>query len=155
MEQFNKNQTAANDIYIDDGSKTYVIKNKQGKVLAEFCFRPSDTNIISRYKEVEKFFRNFKVTEEDPDIEKYGKEVIEQMDYLVNADTGNTFFGIMGPFSPMPDGTLFYEVCINAVCNVINKELDARLEKMHNRTLKYTQKYQRKPNYTKKRKYGR
>ena len=38
-----------NTMVIDDGSKTYTIENKQGKSLAEFCFRPADTNIISRY----------------------------------------------------------------------------------------------------------
>lgn len=153
MEEKTK-QAMINDIVIDDGSKTYKIKNKQGKVLAEFSFRPSDTNIISRYKEVEKFFKEFKIEEEDPDIKKYENEVIEQMDYLVNADTAGTFFGIMGAFSPMPDGTLFYETCINAVCNVINAELDTRLEKIQSRTGKYTDKY-RKPNYTKKHRYGK
>lgn len=128
MEQNNIQQN--NTIIIDDGSKTYTIKDRQGKALATFCFRPSDTNIISRYKEVEKFFRGFKVTEEDPDIEEYEKKVIAQMDYLVNAETGESFFGIMGPFSPMPDGSLFYEVCLNAVCNVINQELYGKLQMM-------------------------
>ena len=135
-----------NTMVIDDGSKTYTIENKQGKSLAEFCFRPADTNIISRYKAVS--------TEEDPDIQKYEKQVIEQMNYLVNADAGNAFFGIMGPFSPMPDGTLFYETCLDAVCNVINQELDVRLEKMQKRTGKYTKKYY-KPKRRKKSYHGR
>ena len=112
------------------------------------------TNIISRYKEVSKFFQNFVITEEDPDIQKYEKQVIEQMNYLVNADAGNAFFGIMGPFSPMPDGTLFYETCLDAVCNVINQELDVRLEKMQKRTGKYTKKYY-KPKRRKKSYHGR
>ena len=141
-----------NTMVIDDGSKTYTIENKQGKSLAEFCFRPADTNIISRYKEVSKFFQNFVITEE-PDIQKYEKQVIEQMNYLVNADAGNAFFGIMGPFSPMPDGSLFYETCLDAVCNVINQELDVRLEKMQKRTGKYTKKYY-KPKRRKKSYHG-
>ena len=37
-----------NEIIIEDGSKTYEIKNRQGKKLAEFCFRPADTNILAR-----------------------------------------------------------------------------------------------------------
>lgn len=76
------------------------------------------------------------------------------MNYLVNADAGNAFFGIMGPFSPMPDGTLFYETCLDAVCNVINQELDVRLEKMQKRTGKYTKKYY-KPKRRKKSYHGR
>lgn len=41
-----------NEIIIEDGSKTYEIKNRQGKKLAEFCFRPADTNILARYEDV-------------------------------------------------------------------------------------------------------
>ena len=87
-------------------------------------------------------------------IQKYEKQVIEQMNYRVNADAGSAFFGIMGPFSPMPDGTLFYETCLDAVCNVINQELDVRLEKMQKRTGKYTKKYY-KPRQRKKSYHGR
>lgn len=141
-----------NTIIIDDGSKTYEIKNRQGEKLAEFCFRPSDTNIISRYEDVRKFFDEFTVKEDD-DIAEVQEKVIEQMDYLVNADTKTTFFGIMGPFSPMPDGSLFCEICLNAVCNVIENELDTRLKKARGNVNKYTQKYH-KPNYTKKRRHG-
>ena len=68
-----------NTMVIDDGSKTYTIENKQGKSLAEFCFRPADTNIINRYKEVSKFLQNFAVTEEEPFIQKYEKHWIQQM----------------------------------------------------------------------------
>ena len=42
----------ANKIVVDDGSKVYTIKNKRGKVLGKFEFRPTDTNIVKRYEEV-------------------------------------------------------------------------------------------------------
>ena len=139
-----------NEIIIEDGSKTYEIKNRQGKKLAEFCFRPTDTNILSRYEDVRKFFDEFKIQDED-DVVECQQKVIEQLDYLVDADTGNTFFSIMGPFSPMADGTLFYEVCLNTVCSVINKEFDVRLEKTKSRVNKYTAKYRSSiSRYTKK-----
>ena len=136
-----------NEIVIDDGSKTYAIKNRRGKKLAEFCFRPADTNILTRYENVKKFFDEFRIQEDD-DITECQKKVIEQMDYLVDADTGNTFFSIMGPFSPMPDGSLFCEVCLDTVCGVISKEFDVRLEKVNSRVNKYTAKYH--TSYTKK-----
>lgn len=145
-------QEKTNEIVIDDGSKSYEIRNKQGKKLAEFSFRPADTNILTRYEEVRKFFDEFKI-EEDDDIVECQKKVIEQMDYLMGADTGNTFFSIMGPFSPMPDGSLFCEVCLNTACNVIGAEFDVRLEKAQSRVKKYTDKYHRR-NYTKKRRHG-
>lgn len=142
-------QKKTNEIVIDDGSKTYEIKNRQGKKLAEFCFRPADTNILTRYEDVKKFFDEFRIQEDD-DITECQKKVIEQMDYLVDADTGNTFFSIMGPFSPMPDGSLFCEVCMDTVCNVISKEFDVRLEKVNSRVNKYTAKYRTSGRHTKK-----
>lgn len=146
-------QNKTNDIFIDDGSKTYAIKNKQGEILEEFTFRPSDTNIINRYEEVKDFFKELDETDEKADVKEYEQKFIEQMNYLVNAETGNTFFSIMGPFSPMPDGSLFCEVCLNAVVDVINTEFDTRLEKTKSHMNKYLQKYQtpQSRNYTKKR----
>ena len=142
-------QKKTNEIVIDDGSKTYEIKNRQGKKLAEFCFRPADTNILTRYENVKKFFDEFRIQEDD-DIAECQKKVIEQMDYLVDADTGNTFFSIMGPFSPMPNGSLFCEMCMDTVCSVISKEFDVRLEKVNSRVNKYTAKYRTSGRYTKK-----
>lgn len=43
-----------NEIIIEDGSKTYEIKNRQGKKLAEFCFRPADTNILAQIRGCQK-----------------------------------------------------------------------------------------------------
>lgn len=144
-----------NEIIIEDGSKTYEIKNRQGKKLAEFCFRPADTNILARYEDVRKFFNEFKLQDED-DIVECQQKVIEQLDYLTDADTGNTFFSIMGPFSPMPDGSLFCETCLDTVCSVISKEFDVRLEKAKSHVNKYTAKYHssRRRCTKKKRRHG-
>ena len=111
-----------------------------------------NTNIINRYEEVKDFFKELDETDEKADVKEYEQKFIEQMNYLVNAETGNTFFSIMGPFSPMPDGSLFCEVCLNAV-DVINAEFDTRLEKTKSHMNKYLQKYQtpQSRNYTKKR----
>ena len=54
MEQIQNQDT--NTIVIDDGSKEYDIKNHYGENLAVFRFRPADTNIISRYEEVQQYF---------------------------------------------------------------------------------------------------
>ena len=147
MEQTNQN---TNTIVIDDGSKEYTIQNHRGEILAAFRFRPADTNIIARYKEVQKFFSKFELKEGES-LEDGEAKIIEQMDYLMGADTGSSFFSVMGPFSLMADGKLFIEVCMNSLCNVINKEFDVRLKMTQSRISKYTQKYQQnRPNYTKK-----
>lgn len=148
MEQ-TKNQDT-NIIVIDDGSKEYTIKNHYGEDLAVFRFRPADTNFISRYEEVQQYFANF-TTDENETVNECEQRVIEKMDYLMGADTGSTFFSIMGPFSPMANGKLFIEVCMDNLGEVINKEFDVRIKRTQSRVSKYTQKYQHKPNYTKKR----
>ena len=41
-----------NVIKINDGYKTYDIVNQDDKLLGQFSFNPSDTNIIKRHAEV-------------------------------------------------------------------------------------------------------
>lgn len=135
-----RDRNGGNEIIIDDGSKVFNIKNKHGKVLSRFIFRPADTNITQRYDEVRQFFEKFKAPDE-MSPEEIEQLFIEKLDYLVNADTKETFFGIMGPFSPMPDGRMFVEVCMDAICGVISRELDVRMKKTQSRVSKYTQKY--------------
>ncbi len=140
LRKYNGNKANSTDIVIDDGSKTYTIKNKNGEVLSKFVFRPSDTNITQRYEEVRKFFEEFKA-EDGMDPKSVEALFVEKFDYLVDADAKNTFFSIMGAFSPMPDGRPFFEVCMNAIGDVISKEFDIRMKKMQGRVSKYTQKY--------------
>lgn len=155
MEQtVNQNTQDMNTIVVDDGSKEFTIKNHRGEPLASFCFRPTDTNIITRYEEVQQFFAHFAPLENES-VNECEQRVIEKMDYLLRADTGSSFFSIMGPFSPMTNGKLFVEVCMDTLYNVINKEFDVRIKKAESRIGKYTQKYQpRKQNFTKKRRRG-
>lgn len=131
-----------NDIIIDDGSKVYNIKNKQGKMLGKFEFRPSDTNIVERYGEVVDFFNNFTVPENKDDaIKTAEKEMIDKMSYLIGADSKKAFFSIMGPFSALASGELFIENVIGAISKVIEKELSVRTKKVQRRMNKYVAKY--------------
>lgn len=135
-----KSQT--NDIIIDDGSKVYNIKNKQGKMLGKFEFRPSDTNIVKRYEEVVDFFNNFTVPEDtDQAIQTAEKEMTDKMSYLIGGDAGEAFFTIMGPFSALASGELFIENVLSAIAKVIEKELSVRTKKVQRRMNKYVAKY--------------
>ena len=132
----------SNDIVIDDGSKVYNIKNKQGKMLGRFEFRPSDTNIVKRYEEVVDFFNNFTVPEDtDRAIQTAEKEMTEKMSYLIGGDAGEAFFTIMGPFPALASGELFIENVLNAIAKVIEKELSVRTKKVQRRMNKYVAKY--------------
>lgn len=132
----------SNDIVIDDGSKVYNIKNKQGKMLGRFEFRPSDTNIVKRYEEVVDFFNNFTVPEDtDQAIQTAEKEMTDKMSYLIGGDAGEAFFNIMGPFSALASGELFIENVLSAIAKVIEKELSVRTKKVQRRMNKYVAKY--------------
>ena len=131
-----------NDIIIDDGSKVYNIKNKQGKMLGKFEFRPSDTNIVERYGEVVDFFNNFTVPENKDDaIKTAEKEMIDKMSYLIGADSKEAFFSIMGPVSALASGELFVENVLGAIAKVIEKEMDVRTKRVQRRMNKYAAKY--------------
>lgn len=131
-----------NDIIIDDGSKVYNIKNRQGKLLGKFEFRPSDTNIVKRYEEVVDFFNSFSLPEDtDQAMQTAEKEMTDKMSYLTGGDAGDAFFSIMGPFSALATGELFVENVLKAISKVIEKELSVRTQKVQRRMNKYVAKY--------------
>lgn len=135
-----KSQT--NDIIIDDGSKVYNIKNKQGKMLGRFEFRPSDTNIVNRYDEVVDYFNNFTIPEKtDQALRAAEKEITEKMSYLIGGNAEDAFFSIMGPFSALASGELFVENVLGAISKVIEKEMDVRTKRVQRRMNKYVAKY--------------
>lgn len=133
----------SNDIVIDDGSKVYNIKNKNGKMLGRFEFRPSDTNIINRYEEVVDFFNNFSMPEEKTGslIKEAENQIVEKMSYLIGGNAEEAFFSILGPFSALASGELFVENVLNAVSGVIERELSVRTKKVQRRMNKYVAKY--------------
>lgn len=131
-----------NDIVIDDGVKIYNIKNKQGKFLGKFEFRPADTNIVKRYEEVVDFFNNFTIPNDSDDAMKNAeKQIIDKISYLIGSDSEKAFFSILGPFSPLASGELFMENVVSAIANVIEKELSVRAPKVKRRMNKYVEKY--------------
>lgn len=134
----------SNDVIIDDGIKVYNIKNKQGKYLGKFEFRPADTNIVNRYEEVVNFFNNLSIPETEDNkeaVKKAESEVVEQMSYLIGGDAGQAFFSIMGAFSVLASGELFFENVLGAIANVIEREFSVRTKKLQRRMNKYVAKY--------------
>lgn len=145
-------------IIIDDGLKTYEIKNRKGKVLGTFSFNPSDVNIVYRYDEVVKDLEKLDISFEKAD-DKTGKteeEVIaenlkrldsvvyEKINYLLGEDVAESFFSIMGPFSPLPNGKYFIETVMGAIGQAIKSETGARVKKMNSKIRRHTQKYAKK-----------
>lgn len=134
----------SNDIVIDDGTKVYNIKNRQGKFLGKFEFRPADTNIVDRYEEVVDYFNNLTIPETEDateTVKRIEKESIEKMSYLIGADAQDAFFSILGAFSVLESGELFFENVLGAISKVIEREFSVRTGKLKNRMNKYVAKY--------------
>ena len=130
-------------IKINDGRVKIPIKNQFGETLGSIVFAPTDTNIVDRYEEVVRFWKNYKMPEVDS-IEaarKAEKEISEKMSYLINGDAEKAFFQVLGPFSPMDDGRIFLEIVIDSVAKVIEAKLNTNVTKVQRRVNKYVAKY--------------
>lgn len=141
----------ANKIVINDGYKTYDIENQDGKLLGQFSFNPSDTNIIHRHAEVvealEKLELDISTKADETNLNEIFKEVeavvYEKINYLLNVDVAENFFSIMGPFSPLASGQYFIESVIDAIGQAISAETGERVKKINSKIQKHTSKYHR------------
>lgn len=140
-----------NVIKINDGYKTYDIVNQDDKLLGQFSFNPSDTNIIHRHTEVvealEKLEMEISAKENNENLNEIFKEaekiVFEKINYLLNADIAESFFSIMGPFSPLASGQFFIETVLDAIGQAISAETGERVKKINSKIHKHTSKYHR------------
>ena len=140
-----------NKIVINDGYKTYDIENQDGKLLGQFSFNPSDTNIIHRHAEVvealEKLELDISAKKDETSLDEAFKAVeavvYEKINYLLNADVAENFFSIMGPFSPLASGQYFIESVIDAIGQAISAETGERVKKINSKIQKHTSKYHR------------
>lgn len=140
-----------NVIKINDGYKTYDIVNQDDKLLGQFSFNPSDTNIIHRHAEVvealEKLEMDISSKVEEKSLNEAFKEiesvVYEKINYLLDADVAEKFFSIMGPFSPLASGQFFIETVLDAIGQAISAETGARVKKINSKIQKHTAKYHR------------
>lgn len=141
----------ANKIKVNDGFKTYDIVNQDDKLLGQFSFNPSDTNIIHRHEEVvnalEKINLNISSNDEEKSLSEAFKEVesvvYEQINYLLDSDVAESFFSIMGPFTPLANGEFFVETVIDAIGQAIQIETGERVKKVKAKINKHTKKYHR------------
>lgn len=132
-----------NVIIIDDGSKTYDIKNKSGKLIGKYTFNPSDTNIVARYNEAIKRIEAIKTTdypETSDGLSKLGDDIKKEIDYIIGYDSC-PFFEITGTMSPLVTGELFFENVLGAIGKVIEIEMGKRVEKVRFKARKYSGKY--------------
>ena len=138
-----------NKIVIDDGYKTYDSENKEGRLLGQFSFNPSDTGIIHRHAEVVKSLEELEMSISSNDGKKSLDEALkeveaviyEKINYLLDADVAEKFFSIMGPFSPLASGQFFIETVLDAIGQAISAETGERVKKINSKIKKHTSKY--------------
>lgn len=138
-----------NVIKINDGYKTYDIVNQDDKLLGQFSFNPSDTNIIKRHAEVvealEKLELDISANEDEKGLyealKKVEAVVYEKINYLLDADVAEKFFSIMGPFSPLASGQFFIETVLDAIGQAISAETGEHVKKINSKIKKHTSKY--------------
>ena len=135
----------ANKIVINDGYKTYDIENQDGKLLGQFSFNPSDTNIVKRHSEVVEHLEKLEIPDNGTDLvdalKSVEKVIYEEINYLLDSDVAETFFSIMGPLSPLASGQFFIETVMDAIGQAIQMETGERVKKINGKIKKHTLKY--------------
>lgn len=129
-----------NVVVIDDGRETIEIVNKQGKTIGQFCFRPTDTEIINRYNEsianIEDLTSSIRNVENGDkafdEINSLKAKLFDIMDYVFDGNVSEAFFGNASPFMII-NGNLYFEIVIDAVGNYIAKRFDKEIKRINYR----------------------
>lgn len=138
---------ASKEVIVDSGLCTYDIKDKEGRLLGQFTFNPSDTDIVKRHVKVVEAFEKMEIPDMSGDnladgLEKIDKFIYEQIDYLLDSkEVAETFFSIMGPLSPLASGQFFVESVLDAIGQAIQNETGERVRKVSGKIKKHTSKY--------------
>lgn len=138
---------ASKEVIVDSGLCTYDIKDREGRMFGQFTFNPSDTGIIKRHEEVIKNLEKLEVPtgsgeEFSEKLKNLDSFISEQINYLLGTNgVSETFFSIMGPFSPLSSGQFFVESVIDAIGQAIHAETGERVNKITGKIKKHTAKY--------------
>lgn len=143
------------EIVVDDGSVEVPISNTLGERIGMFRFRPTDFNIIKRFQEISDKFEdvvsplinaNIDANGEGADeesvkiLDEAQAKLFELVDYLLDGNAAEAFFGSMNPFSPVK-GKFYCEHALNAVGNFISKQFDEELKAISSRVEKHIHGY--------------
>lgn len=138
---------ASKEVIVDSGLCTYDIKDKEGRLLGQFTFNPSDTDIVKRHEKVVSAFEKMEIPDMNGNnlakgLEKVDSFIYEQINYLLDSeDAAESFFSIMGPLSPLASGQFFVESVLDAIGQAIQMETGERVKKISGKIRKHTSKY--------------
>lgn len=142
-------------ITIDDGSIDIPIQNQYGERIGVFRFNPADINIVNRYNEVaDKFSEvvkplidaNISPEGEGEDAESVrllneaGDKMVELMDYVLNGNSREAFFGKTHIFTPV--GGMFYcEKVYEAIGAFISQRFASEVKRVNVRLTQHIHGY--------------
>lgn len=138
---------ANKEVIVDSGLCTYDIKDKEGRLLGQFTFNPSDTDIVKRHEKVVSAFEKMEIPDMNGNnlakgLEKIDSFIYEQINYLLDSkEVAESFFSIMGPLSPLASGQFFVESVLDAIGQAIQNETGERVKKISGKIRKHTSKY--------------
>ena len=127
---------ANKEVIVDSGLCTYDIKDKEGRLLGQFTFNPSDTDIVKRHEKVVSAFEKMEIPDMNGNnlakgLEKIDSFIYEQINYLLDSkEVAESFFSIMGPLSPLASGQFFVESVLDAIGQAIQNETGERVKKI-------------------------
>lgn len=130
-------------LVVDTGAITVAIVDKNGNELGEFEFIPTDFDIIDRYENTMKYFRDRKIEDSDEFefAKNFSNEIKEQIDILLNSDASSSLFAKCSPLTPLADGTLYFENVLEQIGVLVEKTTKKRLQNSMAKIEKATEKY--------------
>lgn len=133
----------AEQIRIDTGSVDYEVIDKNGNVIGEFEFVPTDVGILNRYEKVIDFFNSKKFSDsiKENELIEFSNEIKEQFDYLFNYPVSDGLFAKCDPLTVTANGDFFFEAAIDAIAKVIESTMKKRVDKKLAMVKKVTEKY--------------
>ena len=129
---------------VDTGSITVELEDKNGNVIGEFEFVPTDTDILKRFDAVVDAMNNLQ-TGDNPTAEaivQASDTVREQFDYLLGGKVSDGIFSKCGPFTTVRSGSFFFEEVLEGIGNLIESTTKQRINKKLSKARKAAAKYQ-------------
>nr|DAI27732.1 MAG TPA: hypothetical protein [Caudoviricetes sp.] len=141
----------ARQIKLDDREKIEIV-DADGNVTGYFRFNPTDTAIIERFENIEKYFKDkqkyLASIQNGNDIDIINeliREIKIEFDKFLNYEgAGETLFKNCSPLAIRPNGEMHAVYVVNALINFIQSELKSRSKKAEANISKYTNKYQKR-----------
>ena len=129
---------------VDTGSITVELEDKNGNVIGEFEFVPTDTDILKRFDAVVDAMNNLQMGDNPTAdaIIQASDTVREQFDYLLGGKVSGGIFAKCGPFTTVKSGNFFFEEVLEGIGGLIESTTKQRINKKLSKARKAAAKYQ-------------